>query len=262
MLRLQRPDPVRLRLLTLGIVATVGSEGHGDSDGAVPHTPHSLAVKNILNWVDPFFSRLFAPLGPPVPWNQTTYGALLALAVVWAVRVYTTWGAWGNLTIDSGREMYVPVLLVEGKKLYRDVWFIHGPAGPYVNCVLFRLFGIHLEVLYWAGSLSALGTAILLYVCGMRLSSWIVGWTAGAVVILEGFQPSLFCFPLPYSFSAVYGCVFGSLFIWLMIRATTSTHWSWMLAAGTAAAVELLLKSEFGMACYLTLVPLILIRGV
>jgi hypothetical protein len=105
-----------------------------------------------------------------VPWNITTYGALLMLVLLWVLKLYTTWAAWGNLTIDSGHEMYIPSLLAEGKTLYRDVWFMYGPAAPYFTSYLFRLFGANLNVLYWAGSLSALGSAIFLYLAGMRLS--------------------------------------------------------------------------------------------
>src|ERR1700676_3057664 len=152
-------------------------------------------------------------------WNPTTYVALLMLIVLWAVKVYSTWAAWGNLTIDSGHEMYIPALLAQGKVLYRDVWFPYGPAAPYFNSYLFRLFGVKLNVLYWAGSLSALGSAIFLYLAGMRLNAWHMGWTAGAILLLEGFAPSLFSFPLPYAFSTVYGCVLGCLFLWLAIVA-------------------------------------------
>ena len=209
--------------------------------------------------VDSFLSRMVPD--PKLSWNFATYAALLMLVALWAVKVYTTWAAWGDLTIDSGHEMYVPALLAEGKMLYRDVWFLYGPAAPYFNSYLFRLFGMHLNVLYWAGSLSALGSAIFLYLIGMRLSSWLVGWTAGAVVLMEAFQPSLFCFPLPYSFAAVYGCLVGCLFLWLVINASTSMKWPWMFAAGIAAAVALLIKLEFGIACYGTLVLLIAIRS-
>ncbi len=183
------------------------------------------------------------------------------LVVLWAVKVYTTWAAWGDLTIDSGHEMYVPALLAEGKMLYRDAWFLYGPAAPYFNSYLFRLFGMHLNVLYWTGSFSALGSAIFLCLSGMRLSSWLVGWTAGAVVLMEAFQPSLFCFPLPYSFAAVYGCLVGCLFLWLVINASTSMKWPWMFAAGITTAVALLMKLEFGIACYGTLALLIATRS-
>ncbi len=61
--------------------------------------------------------------------------------------MYTTYGTWGNLSIDSGREMYVPAVLAQGKMLYRDVFWIYSPLAPYVNAALFRLFGIRLEVI-------------------------------------------------------------------------------------------------------------------
>src|SRR5713226_7970540 len=108
----------------------------------------------------PYFSRLAR--SPIDPWNLTTWGALLALVVLWAVKVYTTWAAWGNLTIDSGHEMYVPALLAHGKMLYRDVWFMYGPAAPYFTRYFLLVFGTHLNVLYCAGSLSALGSAMFL----------------------------------------------------------------------------------------------------
>jgi len=195
------------------------------------------------------------------PWNLTTCIALLTLVALWAVQVYATWAAWGNLTIDSGHEMYIPSLIAQGKVLYRDVWFPYGPASPYFNSYLFRLFGVKLNVLYWAGSLSALGSAILLYLVGMRLSLWHVGWTAGAILLLQGFSPSLFCFPLPYSFSTVYGCVLGCLFLWLAIIAVSAKSSWWILGAGTVAAAAILFKPEFGTACYATLALLVAVRG-
>jgi hypothetical protein len=207
-------------------------------------------------------SQVFSDLsGPEVPWNRTTVVALAVLGALWGLLMYSTWAAWGELTADCGREMYVPAVLAEGKVLYRDVWYLYGPVAPYLNSLLFRLFGVNLNVLYWAGSLSALGSAFFLYLTGMRLSSWVVGWTAGAVVLLQAFQPGLFCFPLPYSFSSVYGCLTACIFLWLVIGACTSSSWVWTFGAGTAAAVALLLKIEFGVACYAALFLLLAARG-
>src|SRR5665213_621825 len=194
------------------------------------------------------------------PWSFSTLVALLLLVILWAVKLYTTWGAWGNMTIDSGREMYVPAMLAQGKQLYRDVWYLYGPAGPYFTSYLFRLFGLHLNVLYWTGSLSALGSAIFLYLTGARLSYRLAGWSAGAALLLEAFHPTLFSFPLPYSYPAVYGCFVGCAFLWFLVNASYSESRIWIFAAGSAAAVALLLKTEFGGACYGALAPLIAYR--
>jgi hypothetical protein len=123
------------------------------------------------------------------------------------------------------------------------------------------MFGVHLNVLYWAGSLSALGCAIFLYHIGIRLSAALAGWTAGAAVLFQAFHPSLFSFPLPYSYACVYGVLVSCLFVWFVIHAATSRNVAWIFGAGLAAAAALLLKLEFGMACYLTLALLIAARG-
>jgi len=207
----------------------------------------------------PLWSKLFAP---PVRWTPATCCALAGLVALWAAQLYGTWGAWGDVTIDSGHEMYVPALLATGKTLYRDTWFMYGPAGPYVNAYLFRTFGIHLSVLYWAGALSALASSVMLYVTGMYLSSWVAGWTAGAVLLLEAFAPSVFCFPLPYSFSAVYGCLLGCVFLYSAVRGADAKNSFWVLGAGSLAGIELLMKPEFGLACYATLLALMVVRWV
>jgi hypothetical protein len=208
-----------------------------------------------------FPARWFDLAGAPVPWDRTTYAGLVALVILWAVRMYATWATWGSLTIDGGHEMYVPALLAEGKVLYRDVWWLYTPFSVYLNSYFFRLFGESLNVLYWAGSLSALACGVLLYVAGMRLSSWVAGWTAGAIVIIEAFNPFIFGFPLPYSFAAVYGCLAACLFILLMLGAVGSDHWAWIFGAGGVAAVAMLDKIEFGAACYATLGILIAARS-
>jgi hypothetical protein len=194
-----------------------------------------------------------------IGWSPTTFAALLALIGIWAVTMYATWGSWGNLTVDSGREIYVPAALAKGKMLYRDVWYPYHPLAPYLNSILFRTFGIRLAVIYWAGSLSALSSAIFLYLSGIELGSWLAGWTAGAVVVVQAFQPNLFCFPLPYSSAAVYGCLAACAFVWCLVRACRSEGTVWVFALGTSAATALLLKMEYGIACYAT--ALLLIGG-
>jgi Dolichyl-phosphate-mannose-protein mannosyltransferase len=193
--------------------------------------------------------------------NLAIWIGLLVLTGVWAAQLYATWGAWGSLAIDSGHEMYIPTLLAEGKVLYRDVWFPYGPAAPYFNSYLFRLFGTNLNVLYWAGSLSALLSAVFIYLVGRRLSSWHVGLTAGVALLLQAFQPSIFSFPLPYAFATVYGCVVGCFFLWICITALDKISSWWILGAGSVAAAALLFKPEYGTACYATLVPLVAVRA-
>src|ERR1700751_6214310 len=89
-----------------------------------------LAIEPVSTGRDPLHSAGSRPgaqaiglleLGPADPWNLTTESALLLLVLLWAWKFYSTWAAWGNLSVDTGHEMYLPALLAEGKMLYRDV---------------------------------------------------------------------------------------------------------------------------------------------
>jgi hypothetical protein len=157
--------------------------------------------------------------------------------------------------------MYVPAALVHGKVLYQDVWYPYTPAAPYLNSILFRVFGIHLSVLYWAGSMSALATAVLLYLIGLQVTSRFASWLAGSLLLAEAFVSGIFCFPLPYSFGAVYGCVSACLCIWCILNACSGRRWQWLAAGGAAAACALLSKPEFGVGCFLALALVVAVRG-
>jgi hypothetical protein len=181
--------------------------------------------------------------------NYAIGGVTLLLALC-AYRMYSTWATWGDVSIDCGREVYVPAVLRQGQMLYRDLWYHYGPAAPYFNSLLFRIFGIHLNVAYFAGAFSALASGIFLFMTGVELALPLVGWTAGAVLVLEAFEPGLFSFPLPYSFASVYGCLVACALLWLLVRGLERGGRVWMACAGLLAAAGLLLKLEFGVAAY------------
>ena len=194
-------------------------------------------------------------------WNKAEYVGLFSLILLWFLVMRYTWANWGNLTVDCGREMYVARVLSEGKVLYRDVWYLYGPAAPYFNALLFKLFGVRLTVLYMAGSIAALGSAIFLYLSGIELAFPLAGWSAGCVLLFQAFLPDIFCFPLPYSFAAVYGCLVSCLFVWSIIKASRSSSERWLFIIGLLAGLAMLLKLEHGIACYGTVVLILLLRA-
>ncbi len=189
--------------------------------------------------------------------------ALTSIAAFWAILLYSTWAHWGDITIDCGREAYVPWALSQGKQLYRDVWFPYGPVAPYFNALLYSIFGAKLNVLYWAGALSALVSALLLLLLGIRFSAIAGGWTAGMILLADSMTPgTIFSFPLPYSFSAVYGCVTTIVFILAAVEAARNGGRVWVFASGCAAALTLALKLEMGAALCAALAVLIILRWI
>ena len=174
-------------------------------------------------------------------------GILLA---VLALAFWSTWATWATLIVDCGREMYVPAELTQGKRLYHDVFYNYMPLPPYVHALLFRLFGIHLNVLYWTGFAVTAASALLLHAIALRFLPPVAALAVSLSYAARLFAPSIFNNILPYSYGASYGhlgCL-ASLYFLLLHRETERfLHYS---LAAVGACVALLSKHEYGMAAY------------
>ena len=93
---------------------------------------------------------------------------------------WLTWGKWTDVTIDFGRELYVPWQLSEGKVLYQDIAYRNGPLSQFWNSFLFRTFGVSLRTLVW------FNLAVLAVICGLlfRLFRIACGSTTATLVCL------------------------------------------------------------------------------
>src|SRR6266853_4731139 len=95
--------------------------------------------------------------------------ARAVIAVLFIVLAVYTWGRWGDLEVDCGREVYVPIEILKGRMLYRDLWYPYGPLVPYAQALLLWIFGVHLNSFYCAGLVLCLSIAYLLYSLARRL---------------------------------------------------------------------------------------------
>src|SRR4030095_15976446 len=147
-------------------------------------------------------------------------------------------------------------VLAEVKTLYRDVWYLYGPGAPYLNSWLFRTFGIHLNVAYLAGSLAGLITMLALFRCALYFAPLSVAFAIGYIVLIQSFGGGIFNYPLPYAYASVYGSVAACLFLLYAIRSAFNPTKINLLWVGVWSAVALLMKLEFGLACFCSLAVL------
>lgn len=187
------------------------------------------------------------------PANFLCIGTLCCL---WLGLVAFGWARWGSVTVDSGREIYVAAALAQGKMLYRDLWYPYGPGAPYLNAFLFLIFGTHINVAFLAGALAALAVALTLFRCALYLTSISVAFAVGYVVLVQSFGPGIFSYPLPYSYAAVYGSVAAGFFLLHVIRAAFDQAKANIFWASLWSAAALLMKIEYGFACFATLAAL------
>jgi hypothetical protein len=134
-----------------------------------------------------------------------------------------TWQRWGDVIIDCGRELDTPKQLLAGKLLYRDVRYWYGPLAPYLNALLYRVFGVHVSTLTAAG----LTSAALLVGLGYRVVRLFAGRYAAssaavALLFIDCFAQlygyNLYQFALPYAYPATYGLVTATASLYFLLR--------------------------------------------
>lgn len=125
-----------------------------------------------------------------------------------------TWLKWGDLIIDIGREMYVPLELISGKMLYRDIFYLYGPFSPYFNALLFKLFGAHIHSLVLSGIITICVTSLLIYkISRSFLDVFFSTFAVLTFLFVFAFGHSTYNgnynFILPYTYSAIHGIMFS-----------------------------------------------------
>ena len=164
-----------------------------------------------------------------------------------------TWGTWPDPIVDFGRELYTPWRLSQGAVLYRDVAWINGPLSPYVNAVVFCLFGASLRTLVLTnvallGVLSIFLYRVMAAISTRRLAVIAVGTFLSLFAFSQLTEFGNYNFVCPYSHEITHGV--------LLAIATVYVMHSWLrrgrpllaFVAGLLTGMALLTKPETAIA--------------
>lgn len=133
---------------------------------------------------------------------------IISLWIIIILSLIPTYAHHGGLLIDCGREAYYPTQILLGKVLYKDIFNIYGPFSYLFNTLLFKIFGINLNVLYIAGCACAFSIVSLTYILARRFLSEFVSFSVAFLLIAIGvFNTLLFNFVFTYSYAMLYGTV-------------------------------------------------------
>ncbi len=150
--------------------------------------------------------------------------------------------------VDSGRELDMPLRLLRGEMLYRDVHYLYPPFSPYFNALLYRLFTPHIDVLQASGLVCAALVIILCYRIARRLMPPFGSLVAVvAIIIWSVFKPSG-NLVFPYSFAALHGMVIALAVLLVTLRYVEKRRPRELLAAGALIGLAAITKQEFALA--------------
>lgn len=119
------------------------------------------------------------------------------------------YGQFGDIMVDSFREVYIPQQILEGKTLYKDIFVIYPPLAYLFNAFIMKIFGTSLNTLYFAGLFATcsiifftnkISEIFLNKIFSFGISLFLI---SGLVL-----SPNVFNSFLPYSFGILYGVLF------------------------------------------------------
>jgi 4-amino-4-deoxy-L-arabinose transferase-like glycosyltransferase len=171
-----------------------------------------------------------------------------AIALVFGAMLAVSWRRWISPIADSGREMDLPLRLMNGELLYRDVHYLYPPLSPYFNSLLYRIFGAHLEVLQAGGAICAILVVLMCYRIARKLMSPSESALAViAVILVCVFKPSGNLI-WPYAFAALHSMVFALGALLLALRYAENEKRRELVAAGVLIGLTAITKQEFALA--------------
>ena len=148
--------------------------------------------------------------------------------------------------------MDLPLRLLRGELLYRDIHYLYPPLSPYFNSLLYRIFGLHLEVLNIAGIIFS---AIIVWLC-YRIARRILSDREAtlatiAVIVWCIFKPEGNLLS-PYSFSALHGMMLALGTLVVTLRYGEKRTWREVLGAGVLIGLAGITKQEFALTAAVT----------
>lgn len=176
--------------------------------------------------------------------------SFLIIAVVLIATLTISWEKWGDTIVDTGREVYIPWQLSEGKVLYRDVYVNqYGPLSVYINGALFKLFGVRMMTLHIFNILLTLGVAAFLYQLFLKSSGIFVA-TTNCVLFFGLFAFSditslgIFNFVAPYAYAITYSLALAFAALHFLEKYGTSKLKRHIFTAGFVIGLVFVCKYE------------------
>ena len=173
----------------------------------------------------------------------------LALALLFVALARWTWGAWPDVLVDFGRELYVPWRLAAGDVLQRDIAWFNGPLSQHFNALLFRLAGVSLATLVWTNlTLLALFTGLWWSLLARLAGALSAGVACAVLLCVFAFAQLVgianYNFIAPYSHEVTHGMLLATACLWTLVRWESRRGLAGPVVAGLLLGLCFLTKAE------------------
>ena len=149
------------------------------------------------------------------------------------------------MIVDIGRETDLPLRIMNGEMLYRDVHYIYPPFSPYFNALLYWVFGPHLDTLAFSGIFFTMLLTFLCFRIARKLMPASTAAIAVSFIILLCFFKPAGNMILSYSFAGVHAAVFSLAAVLFTMNYAERRKRRDLVVAGIFIGLAVVTKQEF-----------------
>ncbi|MGD9582006.1 MAG: hypothetical protein AB7V50_11595 [Vampirovibrionia bacterium] len=186
--------------------------------------------------------------------NKQDVLSVILLFVMFFSMVYSSYSEWGNPVIDCFRNAYIPAEILNNKLLYKDIYYLYGPAVVYFHAFIFSIFGIKLNVLY---AISIFLNSLIIisgYILARELLKPLEAFLCITIFVIQNiFFPSLVQYMFPFAYESVYGALIIILLLICYLKTIKSEFktYKYFLTAGILTGIMSLVKQDMALSTYL-----------
>ena len=137
------------------------------------------------------------------------FSVLLIFLLLHTILYFQFGEYFGDVLIDSSREVTVPMRINEGQRLYQDFHYEYGPLSPYLMAFLTKQLGDSLDIFRIIGVTNSIIVSLLIFsLCRLYVHRAYALLGAVSFIIIFSFHAApinIFNFIFPYSYAAVFG---------------------------------------------------------
>lgn len=144
---------------------------------------------------------------------------------------------------DRGRDLYCFKKTMDGATVYRDYWWIYGPAMPYYYSLFYRMTGVSVRSVLAGQCVLLLLCGVLVFLSAARFAP--PGCSCLAAVVFWVYYPD---FPHTYVYTGAVACMV--LAIYFLLRYIRRPGLRPLLLCAAAAALAGMVKLNIGVAIF------------
>lgn len=179
--------------------------------------------------------------------------AVGVLFLLTGVLALFTWGAWGDMSIDTGYDVLAGIRVAGGELPYADFVYYYGPLAPLVLGFA-ELFGGGLGPALVVGFATTAAIVVATYALARLLAGPLAAFLAAAFTAAVAFEPTNYSYVLPHTYSATFGLLLTLLFLLAIARERVGL-------AGLCAGLVALTRPEFALAVAVAAGVWLVVRG-